>query len=671
MHRGVAVWPAIVTIALLATLVAATGLPGVLYAAIYGAAIAPGIVLGHRLVGNAKPVGWIVGSVLGYGCTQLALWLPMTLHVPSRAAFATSWLVASGLLLALARRIRVPVLTLPEWTAADTRALSLVVLLVPLLMVAPYRHLGASDAAGTRYYRAYFIADFVWHTALTAELGRYDMPPKNPYLVRRDLNYYWTYFLLPAVVAHDGPAPLDDVQRALKANAVLSAALMVGMLYLVVRAAVPSAGIAALAVTLGVLAASADGIYEVQRLWRRGLPIALVKDMNIDAIAAWRFGGLRIDNIPRSLWYTPQHAFSCALGLIAVFAASVSGARATRGAIWLSGVALGLSTCFNPLLGGMFSIVYAAGVTLDGLRGRHLVGTILSHAQAAIPVVLAISWGALNRVADGAGAAVNIGLQNYTPNNTVFALLVSAGPLLVPALLGLWPWRGLSTQPAKVAASGVVATLLLMHLVVLSDESWVGFRAGQILLLMLPVLVARALWAVRTRSVVAAGALGASIAIVGLPTTIIDTYNAQDITNRRQGPGFHWTVAITAHQSAAFAWIRANVPERATVQMEPVARGREYWSLIPSFAERRMTAGLPISLLPLPEYERASAEVKRIYRTDNAREAWELARGRGIQFMYVDGIDRAEYPAGMAKFATEPYFEGVYGNEEVTIYKVR
>ena len=38
--------------------------------------------------------------------------------------------------------------------------------------------------------------------------------------------------------------------------------------------------------------------------------------MNIDAMTAWVFGGLRVDNMPRSLWYTPQHTTAVALGLV-------------------------------------------------------------------------------------------------------------------------------------------------------------------------------------------------------------------------------------------------------------------------------------------------------------------------------------------------------------------
>jgi uncharacterized membrane protein len=252
------------------------------------------------------------------------------------------------------------------------------------------------------------------------------------------------------------------------------------------------------------------------------------------------------------------------------------------------------------------------------------------------------------------------------------SLLLSTGPILVPALAGLWRWRGLPAQPAIVTAAGAGIALLLMHTMTLSEASWVGFRTGQILQLMLPVLLARALWGVsRISTALAAGAI-VLIAIAGVPTTVIDTYNAQDITNRRRGPGFRWTLHVTPAQQDAFRWIRTSLPEDAVVQMEPMLRGREHWSLIPTFAERRMSAGMPISLLPMPEYEQASRQVQQIYTTPDPRGAWLMARRRRIDYLYVDADDVTAYPEGVAKLDAQPaYFEKVFENEEVRIYRVR
>ena len=77
------------------------------------------------------------------------------------------------------------------------------------------------DAAGNRYYRAYFTADFFWHSALAYELGKFELPPRNPYLAPRVMNYYWTYFLLPSTTARLAPSADPggrDVQPFLKAK---------------------------------------------------------------------------------------------------------------------------------------------------------------------------------------------------------------------------------------------------------------------------------------------------------------------------------------------------------------------------------------------------------------------------------------------------------------------
>jgi uncharacterized membrane protein len=289
-------------------------------------------------------------------------------------------------------------------------------------------------------------------------------------------------------------------------------------------------------------------------------------------------------------------------------------------------------------------------------------------------VIAGLAWCFLNEVADGAGAAVRIGVAGFRQPNAVTSLLLSTGPILLPALAGLWPWRGLPAQPARAAAAGAALAVILMHTVTLSDASWVGFRTGQILLLMLPVPLARFLWVLAARGLAWPFVVSVLIVVAGLPTTIIDTYNAQDITNRRLGPGrlFHWTLSVTPDQQAAFEWVRRSLPEDAVVQMEPVLRGREHWSLIPTFAQRRMSAGLPISLLPMPEYAQRSAEVQQLYRTADPREAWQLARARLIDYLYVDAKDAEAYPGGVAKFDSQPaYFQKVFENGEVRIYDVQ
>ena len=649
------------------------GMGALLYAVLFIAAIAPGLPLGIAVLGRRHPGAWIGGGLLGYGLTQLALWAVIAGGMASPAAFVLAWLTLGVLTTLIARAgLHEPVIATPAWLSQDFRVLFLVLLFVPVLIGLPYRNLGRADAEGNRYYRAYFTADFLWHSALAGELAKFSLPPRNPYLAPQAMNYYWTYFLLPSAVAETAPdvvLPLQDVQGDLKANALLVGLLMVGMLFVLVRAGVSRPGPAALAVGLAVLAASAEGLYAIIDLWSRGRPMAELLDTNVDAITAWSFGGLRIDNIPRSLWYTPQHTTSIALGLFALTLAVVGGSAASFGAVLVAGLALGLATTMNPLIGGVCSLLYGVCIAADTIRHPRSITGLFRHALAAVFVVAAVAWAGASRVVDGAGSALDIGFSGFSRHSPVITLLLSLGPVLVPALPGFMGARtDTARRAAVVAGAGIMAGLFLLYFVRVTEASWVGFRAGQILLVTIPILLARTFdWLPRPSR----GLLAGVILLVGLPTTAIDTWNAQDIGNRRPGPGFRWTLWTTPDQQQAFEWIKAHTPPKAVVQMEPMVRGREHWTLIPSFASRRMAAGLPISLLPLPDYPERSEQVKRLFETTDAGEASALALRLRIDYLYVDGDDVAAYPAGTAKFDANPrYFEPVFRNATVRVYRV-
>ena len=212
------------------------------YVPLYVLATLPGWPLGRVLFGR-HPASWVFGALAGYGLTCLAFWAVIAAGIPSAMTFVLAWAVVSAARGRSASGDRCkagsprcegrsreggPLVELPPWTAHDARILVFLLLLVPAVFVFPYKNLGAQDAHGNRFYRAYFTADFIWHTALTAELMKYDMPPINPYLGDRTIQYYWTYFVVPAVVAQEGPGGLNDVELALKVNALLSGAAVSG-----------------------------------------------------------------------------------------------------------------------------------------------------------------------------------------------------------------------------------------------------------------------------------------------------------------------------------------------------------------------------------------------------------------------------------------------------------
>jgi len=658
------------------------GVAGPLYVLIYVLAAVPGLPLGFMLFGGRHPGGWIAGALLGYATTALVIWVPIAARAPSVGTFLRVWAVLAAATWFTWRRVRGPSIVLPAWTGATSAGLAIVLLLTLALSAPPLARVGTRDAGGNRYYRAYFIADFVWHTALTAELAKFSMPPRNPYLAPQPIHYYWTYFLLPAAVSETGPAPLRDVQACLKVNALLTGLLFMSAVFLATWVTVGAAAPVTIAVSLALLAASAEGTYEIYRLWSRGEALSALRDINIDAVTAWQFQGHRIDGLPRCLWYVPQHSMAYALGLVAITGVAAIGSAGSAVAILLSGIALASSAAINPFVGGVFALAWGAAVAIDAATTSGSMQRILRHALAAAPVAVTLAWCGAVRMVDGAGGTLDFGLAGASLHAPVLTLLLSLGPVLIPTLFGVVARSPVPFRRVRPAIVLVVVSLLLMYLVRLRvDQAWVPFRAGQLFLVAAPALMARglaALWNVPRARGFAIG-VAAVLLAAGLPTTAIDAYNAQDIGNRGIGSGFHWTLVLGPDEQEALAWIQRMTPATAIVQMEPTVRDRELspgawgerWSVVPAFAQRRMAAGLPISLIRIPAYAEKSSLVRTLYQTSDAREAWTIARKLRIDFLYVDAIDRQAYGGG-AKFDTSPeFFSPVFTRGLVGVYQVR
>ena len=506
--------------------------------------------------------------------------------------------------------------------------------------------------------------------ALVEELTKRADPPTNPYLAPDRLHYYWTYFLVPAALT--GSLPGVTAAKALALNALACGLLFTGMLYLGACVAAPGRPlVAGLAVAVVMVCGSIEGLAALAYGWWQGWSLSYVRGLNIDALPAWAFHGLRIDNLPRALRYTPQHATAFSLGTIAALVA-LGGVSVNRGAIALAGLALGMAVTLNPFVGAVFAAVYGIVIAIDAI-GNRSPRRVVSHLTVALPIALALGWCAANEITAGSGSNLVFGWWGPATHGPVPTLAMSFLPAAIPAIVGLVLGRSAPQARIGPAVAGLCISLVLMFSVALRvDPHWVGFRTGHLIFGFLPPLVAwgyvRLQQAGRYR---VAALTTAGIVLSGLPTTVIDAYDAQDVANTSMGPGFHWTLALSASQQEALSWIQTHTPSDAIVQAEPTVRGREAWSVIPSFAGRRMAAGLPISLMHVPEYDTRSRTVREIYATLDVERARRLTLDLGIDFLYVDGTDRAAYPA-VAKFDGRPdWFEPVFRNREVTVYATR
>ena len=642
---------------------------GVGYAAVLILAMLPGIPLGVRLFGPRHAASLVSGALLGYGITTLTAWTSRLLFPGSATAIVLGWASAAAVSWLVFRRSafgREPWTIAPPWGRRDTLALMPVLLLAAALTLPAISNINVKDGEGIQRIRAYFTADFVWHMALVAELQKGAQPPVNPFLAPEPLHYYWTYFIVPA---EGGRLAGASPQTALKITAVGSALLLVSTLFIAAWTVFPRHRLAvAGAVFLTVVAPSAEGLAALVYVFHETGGVAAVRDLNVDAISRG-VGGLRIDGLPRAFWYVPQHAMSYALGLVALGIANAGGSSRAP-AIAAAGSALAFSIMLNPFVGAVFCAVYAFTACVDAWRTSR-PGEIARHGLAAVPAGLALVWVIGNGMVEGAGQILRFGFFEPAKYATVPAFLLSFGPLLLLMLPGTWRCRSVALLGAAPALFGIALSVALMHLLVLTvDLFWVGFRTGHLVLVLAPIVVARGLVAMHARSPMLLASVVATALVVGLPTTAIDAFNAQDVSNDRMGPGFHWTVRITPAEQEALEWIRQRTPAGAIVQMDPTARGRETWSLIPSYGARRMAAGQPISLMHVPEYDRRTVQVQQLYTSGDARRACGIARTLGVDFVYVGPAERTAYPQ-TARFAGHPeYLAPAFDNGVVVVYAV-
>jgi hypothetical protein len=647
---------------------------GLLYAGLYVVATLPGWPIGFALFGRRHAAGWIGGIVVGYGLTSLLLWMAVRYGFHSIRACGLAWVAVTVVTWLAAGWRRTPLVELPAWRRSDSLALLLVLVIVPALCSSPFLHVGRPEPDGGRAYRAYFTMDFFWHTALTAEVSKFSSPPRNPYWAAQPLNYYWGYFLLPSFVIGNAPAKIGlEIMPTLLINALMTGTLMISAVFLLAWAAFPRPAPVAVSVALVVVASSAEGLFTIVDLLHRGRPLSMMRELNIDAISAWHYNSLRIDGLQRSLWWVPQHAMACALGLVALLVMAPR-TRRPAGAILLAGTALGLSLCTSPFIGGAFSLVFGLAFALESIRSpRELLRGGLRHALAALPVVVALAWCVSTGVLAGTSGAVKVGWGGLVPHFPVRALILSLGPVLLPAALGLWPGLRRAT-PLTTSLAGLLVGLGVYYFAWMPlDEAYIGFRAGQIMMMTLPALMAAALaWLYDQGGMRRAAPAVVAIAIAGVPTLAVDWYNAQDTTFRDEGPGFKWTQVITPDEQAAFQWIRRSTPADATVQMEPTVRDRDTWTMIPTFAERRMAAGLAFPLLQEKVFEERSNRARRMYETFDATEAWRIARELGVDYVYFDRTEQKAFPPeAVGKFAAHPeYFGPAFANDEVRIFRV-
>ncbi len=555
--------------------------------------------------------------------------------------------------------------------------MAFVLLAVPAIVGRPFAHVGVDLPEG-RAYRAYFTADFVWEMAVVAEVSKGDMPPRNPYYLDDSLHYYWLMHLLPAA-EHRALGRSLTVEQLLLVNAFWSGLTFVAFFYFFVRHFVERPWAAAVACVGVMFCSSFEGIDQIWSLWKRGRSLDALRFLNIDAMTRWTYQSLPVDGLHRLLLYQPQHQLGYLLGLSALLVLMQARDRSRPALLFIAGLFLAMATLMSSFAALMLAIVVAAYEGWCLLSARQWRAFIPCAVAAAVPMLAAVLVIQKLGYIDAGTPLMVFGANRVAFQSWKIAIFLSFGPVLIVACGGLLTaiWQKAIRRFFPV---GIVLAIcaIFYFLVDVPDHQhvYVGWHVGKIAFVAMTPLCAFALqewWArggwMRAQMML----LTVLVALAALPTVLIDLYNTQDVWNRELGPGFRWTVLLSPDEVKGLTWIKEHTPLKALVQVEPAVRGRDTWAFVPAFAERRMSAGLPISMIPLGKYEKASEEIRQLYQSTSAIDAYNRSVGRCIDYLVIGQPERAPnaYPHLQTLIeASTGLFAPAFRNDALAIYFV-
>jgi hypothetical protein len=625
----------------------------------------PGVLIVRAMTPRA---GWLAplayGPLIGQALGSLVLTLLWV------AGGRGPWLiVAAPLAVAmlvwparrLAGRFRFPI-TEP----GDAISLTVLLLLVPVIVGLPFAHVGEITANG-QDYRAYFTADYVWRRAVVIELAKGDVLPVNPYFAGDALHYYWMPHVLSAVQYRfaGGWATLDEL---LLIRSVSIDAVLIAFLYGMVRTFGVKPWASAASVAFVVVSSSFEGLWALFDYARNGVPLRDVKNLNIDAISRWWFQGIPIDGLQRLLFYQPHHAVGYGIGLIGLLVIARRERERDGAAFAIAGACLGLSIAISSFAGGMLTVGAAIYEAIAVIKRFDLRRAAVHAIAAAIPLAAATALTYGLRYVDTSGSVVALELNRMAVRYFLWVTLLSFGPVLI---LTLWALPAVWTAQRRVGIFGalLVSCVIFYFFINVRDHQdvYVGWRVGHFMFMAATVMIGILFERLTTRG----WAVVAVIGLMGLPTTAIDVYNTQDITNHGPAPAGRWTLRLSPDDRQIFDWIKHNTDPKAIFQVDPVPRDPETWAYLPAFAERRMAAGLPISMIPLQKYQEASNDVRLIY-DEPPLLAFERASKAGIDYIVVGPPERTLHPGIEERLdSLEDLFPLAFKTGTISIYEVR
>ncbi len=479
--------------------------------------------------------------------------------------------------------------------------------------------------------------------------------------------------LVPSV-AYRASGHAISIEQALLTTALWMALAFAAFLYLFVRHFVDNPWAAAAACVFVFVCSSFEGAHQMKWHWDRGRTLEGLTSMNIDAITRSSYQGMPVDGLHRMFLYQPQHELGYLLGFSALLLLMQAIDVGRPALLFLTGAFLGLAILFSSFAAGMLTLIVAAYQAWRLLLARAWKAIVPCALAAAVPMSGAVVLSTLLQYVDD-GELVTFGVNRIATRNVWTALFLSFGPVAILSIPGILAASGKRELGRFVPILLILTVSLLFYFLVDVPDHlgvYVGWRSGHFVFIALTALVAfgfEACWRWGVAGQVAIATLAAVVGIVAAPTVLFDLYNTQDVWNRGRGAGFRLTVLLTPAELEALEWIKRFTPLDALVQVEPNVRGRDTWAYVPAFAERRMSAGLPIGMIPLAKYEAASSRIREVYTATSAPDVRRLALEQCIDYLVIGPPEREGYPQLQPLLdATPQDFTPAFKNDEMAIY---
>ena len=563
--------------------------------------------------------------------------------------------------------------TLPSTEPGDRTAIALLLILVVLIVGLPFAHVGEMTPDG-QAYRAYFTADYVWRRAVVIELAKGASPlPVNQFFDGDVMRYYWMPHILDGVQYRFAQAwaSLDELLliRSLAINA-----FFVTFLYGMVRMFRVRPWAAAIGVAFVILSTSFEGLYALFDFSSHNIPISQVRTLNIDALSRWYFQGMPIDGLQRVLFYQPHHIVGYTMGLLGLVALANRVRPVDGVAFAISGVCLGLSIAISSFAGLMATVAAMLFELAGLLRSFDMRRGVIHAISAGIPLGAAVAPAVRLGYVDRSGPVVEFIVNPVSVHRFAMMTLLSCGPILIVTALAIPAIRA-ERRGLAVFGALAVTSIAFYFFVNVRDHGnvYTGWRVGHFLFMSAAAVIGVLVEHVAKSKSAAQPFQLALLAVAflgGLPTTIIDIYNTQDITNFTDAPAGKMTLLLRPDELEAFDWIRKNTLPDARFQVDPVARGQETWAYLPAFAERRMAIGLPISMVPLAKYERGSEAIAQMFQ-EEPLAAYERAVKARINYVFIGPPERAAHPGVEDRFNSIPnQMPLAWKNGTISIYEV-